>query len=108
MTRPRLSWSTMVWRMVLLAAMCAIIPNPATASTAQASHSRRATASARSAAPNAQTAQAMTDPSPRTDRRRARKSAPPSAPRPMEPTRNPSVWAPPWSTSVANIGISTP
>ena len=92
---------------MLLHAACTIRPSPVTTRQASESQSERENENAMRPEPKRPAAAGITRLNPTTDLRPASQMAPISAPPPDAVMRNPSVWAPPPSTSPATIGIST-
>ena len=97
----------MVWRMVLLAAICCIIPKPVTSRSARDKGSQREKPKAMMPTPKRPAMVGITRRRPRTLFREASQAALPRAPRPEAPMRKPSVWAPPPRTRLAKMGMST-
>jgi len=83
------------------------MPIPATKTIAIESQKDRESPKPTRPAPKTAAAIGIILTSPRTFLRAASDSAEISAPRPIEPIRNPSVCGPPCSTTLAKIGIST-
>src|SRR6476620_6097743 len=97
----------MVWRMVLVAAICVMKPAPTSGRGSSHSHETRDIAKAIRLRPNISVAAEITLPRPTTDVREARYTVPPSAPTPVAVISQPSVLGPPCSTLAAITGIST-
>src|SRR5437867_6140832 len=99
MTLPRLLPSTIVCRIVLLAANCTIIPQPVSSIKTSDSHNQRDCENPTSPSPNTIVETTITRPNPNTLDREARYTAPATAPTPEAAVKNPSVCGPPRSTS---------
>jgi hypothetical protein len=96
----------MVWRMVLLDAICTIMPRPVSNKKNNESHKVWDSEKEINPNPKILEATAMTLPNPITLFREARKMAPITAPTPIDPIRKPYVIESPRRMSLAKTGIS--